>query len=118
MAWSDIASITISTSIWDRSGFINCDRLEPNGRRRSLFVHAVHAASVFHARQLLDPGAGDLPGPAADGGPRPCPGRRLRTHFRVDGWPATYPNRYRSPTVVRRPRHSSRRHFLLMPAGR
>src|SRR6267378_7500802 len=80
MAWSVIASITISTSIWDRSGFTNCDRLEPNGRRRSLLVHAVHAASVFHIRQSMDSGASDLPGPSGDRGPRLWPRCRHGAH--------------------------------------
>src|SRR3989475_12555089 len=89
MAWSAIASITISTSIWDRSGFTNWDRLEPNGRRRSLFVHAVHPASLLFLSQPLDSGAGDLSGPSGDRGPLLRPGRHYVADPRAHARPAT-----------------------------
>src|SRR5947208_4177211 len=100
MAWSDIASITISTSIWDRSGFTNCDRLEPNGRRRSLFVHAVHPASLFHVREPLDSGAGDLPRPSGDRGPRLRPGRHHGADPRARAGPAAAAPHHRLRSVA------------------
>src|SRR6266545_2801512 len=82
------ASTTISTSTWGRSGFTSCDRLEPNGRRRSLFVHAVHAASVLRPRQQLDSRAGHLSGPPGDRRPGLRPGCHHGAHPRARSRPA------------------------------